>query len=154
MLLVWLRSCLWHTCKKRICHERAAQRVTCSRSVSDGISQLNRVCVYTFRVAKFLWHGKFMFNISKATKSWFQVEKIFKNWLFKNTNSEVFWVFTTRSLCLMTVYTECYLEHSLMNISVRSAVKYPKTCSMTQYANQLWDVRGLLGLTLHRFRLF
>lgn len=54
----------------------------------------------------------------------------------------------------MTIYTKCYFEHSIMNISVRSAVKYPETCSMTQYANQLWDARGLLGLTLHRFRLF
>lgn len=47
----------------------------------------------------------------------------------------MFWVFTTRSLCLMTIYAECSLEHSIMNISVRSAAKYPKTCSMTQYAN-------------------
>lgn len=54
----------------------------------------------------------------------------------------------------MTLSTECYLELSLMNISARSTVKYPTTHSMTQYANQLWDVRGLLGLTLHRFRLF
>jgi len=54
----------------------------------------------------------------------------------------------------MTMYAEYYLEHNIMNISVRSAVKYPKTCSMTQYANKLWDARGLLGLTLHRFRLF
>lgn len=54
----------------------------------------------------------------------------------------------------MPVYTEYYTEHSTVIISVRSAVKFPKTHCMTQYANQLWDVRGLLGLTLHRFRLF
>lgn len=98
--------------------------------------------------------GKFVLNIIRATKSWSQGANIFQICLLKSTDSEVFCIFTASSHCLMTIYTECYLEHSLMNISARSTVKYPTTHSMTQYANQLWDVRGLLGLTLHRFRLF